>query len=77
MTCGSSVCVCVCVKVCLCSYQLAKRGRGNVSGLLKKAHPFQMDSQTCTRFSENLMVNVHIRMLCKDLFTIFKIICGH
>ncbi len=36
--------------VCLCSCQLAKRGVAKGVACFKKAHNFQMDSQTCTKF---------------------------
>ncbi len=43
------VCVCVCVSVCSC--ELTTKATA-VGGLLQiKANNFQIDSQTCTRFS--------------------------
>ncbi len=47
------MCVCVCVRVLgyLCSYQLAKGGVAFGVANCKKAHNFQMDSHTCTRFN--------------------------
>ncbi len=42
---------CVCNGVCLCLCKLAKRGVAIAVVYYKNAHNFQMDSQTCTRFS--------------------------
>ncbi len=46
---------CVCEGVCSC--QLAKRGHDNGSDLLQKVHNFKMNSQTCTGFSEKLVMS--------------------
>ncbi len=40
----------MCVCVCVCSCQLAERGVAGGVAYCKKAHDFQMDSQTCMRF---------------------------
>ncbi len=45
------MCVCVCEGVYLGLNQLAKGGVAMRGAYSKKVHNFQMDSQTCTRFS--------------------------
>ncbi len=46
------MCVCVSVKVCICAHANWLKG-GVVMGVAycKNQHNFQMDSQTCARFS--------------------------
>ncbi len=45
------VCLCLCEGVCLCSCNVLKVGVAMGVASCKKVHNFQMESQTCTRFS--------------------------
>lgn len=51
---GGQVCVCLFGKVCVCAHDSWLKGGVAMGGTYRrKAHNFQMDSQTCPRFSGN------------------------